>query len=103
MSQSKISVIIPAYNEAETIGNLISSVQSLYPDAEIIVINDGSSDNTVDVAKSAGAEVFTHPYNIGNGAAIKSGIRVAKGNFLVFMDADWFLFYWCWCFSYCRL
>jgi len=88
MSQSKISVIIPVFNEAGTIANLISSVQSLYPDAEIIVINDGSSDNTADVAKAAGAEVFSHPYNIGNGAAIKSGIRVAKGDFLVFMDGD---------------
>jgi len=88
MSQSKISVIIPAYNEADTIGDLVSSIRSLYPAAEIIVIDDGSSDSTADVAKVAGAEVFSHPYNIGNGAAIKSGIRVAKGNILVFMDGD---------------
>ena len=88
MSQSKISVIIPAYNEADTIGDLVSSIRSLYPAAEIIVIDDGSSDSTADVAKVAGAEVFSHPYNIGNGAAIKSGIRVAKGNTLVFMDGD---------------
>jgi glycosyltransferase involved in cell wall biosynthesis len=88
MSEIKISVIIPAYNEAETIGTLVSSIRSLYPEAEIIVVDDGSSDHTADAAKAAGAEVFSHPYNIGNGAAIKSGIRVAKGNALVFMDAD---------------
>lgn len=88
MGQSKISVIIPAYNEAGTIGTLVSSIRSLYPDADIIVINDGSSDNTADVAKAAGAEVYSHPYNIGNGAAIKSGIRKASGEVLVFMDGD---------------
>ena len=88
MNQSKISIIIPAYNEAETIGTLVSSIRSLYPDADIIVINDGSSDNTADVAKAAGAEVYSHPYNIGNGAAIKSGIRKASGEVLVFMDGD---------------
>jgi glycosyltransferase involved in cell wall biosynthesis len=88
MSQAKISVIIPAYNESETIGTLVSGIQSLYHDAEIIVINDGSSDNTADVAKDAGAKVFSHPYNIGNGAAIKSGIRVATGEVLIFLDGD---------------
>ena len=88
MNQSKISIIIPAYNEADTIGTLVSSIRSLYPDADIIVINDGSSDDTADVAKAAGAEVYSHPYNIGNGAAIKSGIRKASGEVLVFMDGD---------------
>ena len=88
MSQSKISVISPAYNEAGTIGTLVSSIRSLYPDADIIVINDGSSDNTADVANAAGAEVYSHPYNIGNGAAIKTGIRKASGEVLVFMDGD---------------
>ena len=88
MNQSKISVIIPAYNEAETIGTLVSSIRSLYPDADIIVIDDGSSDNTADVANAAGAEVYSHPYNIGNGAAIKTGIRKASGDVLVFMDGD---------------
>ena len=88
MNQPTISVIIPAYNESETIGNLVSNVRSRYPEAEIIVIDDGSSDNTAEAANAAGAEVFSHPYNIGNGAAIKSGIRVAKGNILVFMDGD---------------
>jgi len=88
MTQGKISVIIPAYNESEAIGALVASIRSFYQDAEIIVINDGSSDNTADAAKDAGAKVFSHPYNIGNGAAIKSGIRVATGEVLIFLDGD---------------
>jgi len=84
----KISVIIPAYNEAKTVGDLVSKIIELYPEFEVLVINDGSKDNTAAVATEAGAHVHSHPYNIGNGAAIKSGIRIASGNILVFMDAD---------------
>lgn len=83
-----VTVIIPAFNEEETIGALVSKIRSLHPDFEILVINDGSADNTAAVAKAAGAVVYSHPYNIGNGAAIKSGIRAAGGEVLVFMDAD---------------
>ena len=85
---TKVSVIIPAYNEAQSIGNLISKIRNLYTDFEIIVIDDGSTDDTGAVAKNSGATVYSHPYNIGNGAAIKSGIRIASGNILVFMDGD---------------
>lgn len=88
MDKMEVSIIIPAYDEAETIGNLISEIRTLYPDFEIIVINDGSTDNTGEIAKDAGAIVYSHPYNIGNGAAIKSGIRIASGEILVFMDGD---------------
>ena len=88
MQNFKVSVILPTYNEAATIGDLILKIKELYPDFEVVVINDGSSDNTAEVAKNAGAHVYSHPYNIGNGAAIKSGIRVATGDVLVFMDAD---------------
>ena len=84
----KVSVIIPAFNEALSIRGLVSRIKTLYPDFEVIVINDGSSDNTAAVAKDAGARVFSHPYNIGNGAAIKSGIREATGEILVFIDGD---------------
>jgi len=88
MSETKVSVVIPAYNEAQTIGNIIEEVKSLYPDFEIIVIDDHSADSTAEVAKNAGAFVHSHPYNIGNGASIKAGIRIASGDILVFMDAD---------------
>ncbi|MEA3415143.1 MAG: glycosyltransferase family 2 protein [Thermodesulfobacteriota bacterium] len=83
-----VSIIIPAYNEAQTIGDMVSKTRALYPDFEIIVIDDGSTDDTEAAAKDAGATVYSHPYNIGNGAAIKSGIRIASGNILVFMDGD---------------
>ena len=88
MSDAKVSIIIPAYNEAETIGEVILNIKMLYPEFEVIVINDGSRDETFSVAKKAGAVVYNHPYNIGNGAAIKSGIRVASGDVMVFMDGD---------------
>ena len=88
MNEFKISVIIPAYNEAPTIGDIVSKIRTLYPEFEIIVVNDGSVDETATIAKSAGAKVHNHPYNIGNGAAIKSGIRHASGDILVFMDGD---------------
>ena len=88
MGKTKVSIIIPAYNEAETIGDIIKKIKMLYPDFEIIVGNDGSTDDTALVAKDAGALVYSHPYNIGNGAAVKSGIRFASGKILVFMDGD---------------
>jgi glycosyltransferase involved in cell wall biosynthesis len=88
MTDKKISIIIPAYNEAQIIGELISEIRSLYPNYEVIVIDDGSTDKTAAGAQEAGARVFSHPYNIGNGAAVKSGIRVAKSDILVFMDGD---------------
>jgi glycosyltransferase involved in cell wall biosynthesis len=88
MSEFKISVIIPAYNEASTIGDIVSKIRANYPGFEIIVVDDGSADETAALANDAGATVYRHPYNIGNGAAIKSGIRSATGDILVFMDAD---------------
>ena len=88
MNEFKISVIIPTYNEAQTVGDLVSKIVELYPEFEVLVINDGSTDDTSAVAKDAGAKVHNHPYNIGNGAAVKSGIRHAKGEILVFMDGD---------------
>ena len=88
MSKIEVSIIIPAYDEAENIGGLIKEIKNFHPDFEVIVINDGSKDDTGGVAKDAGAIVYSHPYNIGNGAAIKSGIRIASGDVLVFMDGD---------------
>jgi glycosyltransferase involved in cell wall biosynthesis len=88
MNTFKISVIIPAYNEATTIGDIVSKIKTFYPEFEILVVNDGSTDDTAAVAKRAGATVCSHPYNMGNGAAVKSGIRTASGDILVLIDAD---------------
>lgn len=88
MHPNKVSVIVPVFNEAEIIVGLIHKIKDLYPDYEIIVINDGSTDNSAKLAEKAGAIVYSHPYNIGNGAAIKSGIRIASGDILVFIDGD---------------
>ena len=88
MPYSSVSIIIPAYNEEQGIGEIITRVNELYPEAEIIVVNDGSTDDTAKTAQTAGAIVYSHPYNIGNGAAVKSGIRAATGDILVFMDGD---------------
>jgi glycosyltransferase involved in cell wall biosynthesis len=84
-----VSIIIPAYNEEGAIAETIARLLELQlPESEILVINDGSSDSTAAVAADAGARVISHPYNIGNGAAVKTGIRNARGKVLVFMDGD---------------
>ena len=88
MRESDVSVIIPAHDEARHIGRVVSHIRAHHPDIEIIVVDDGSTDGTGDKAAAAGAIVYRHPYNIGNGAAIKSGVRIASGLVLVFMDAD---------------
>jgi glycosyltransferase involved in cell wall biosynthesis len=87
-SQTRLSVIIPAKNEAAIIGEVVSSVRQHYPDAEILVVNDGSDDDTATIAEKAGAMVVTHPVSLGNGAAIKTGARNASGEIFVMMDGD---------------
>lgn len=87
-NQERVSVVIPAKNESGAIGDVVSAVLEVLPNAELIVVNDGSSDDTASVAEKAGAKVVHHPYSMGNGAAIKSGVRSAKGDVLVFMDGD---------------
>ena len=84
----KVTVIIPAFNESNTISHVVNKIMSLHPDFEIIVIDDGSTDDTASVASSAGARVHSHPYNVGNGAAIKTGTRISSGEVLIFMDGD---------------
>jgi glycosyltransferase involved in cell wall biosynthesis len=83
-----VSIVIPAYNEEAIIGQTVARIHSLYPDFETIIVDDGSTDNTALKAREAGAKVFQHPYNIGNGAAVKTGIRKASGDLVVLMDGD---------------
>ncbi|WP_019020999.1 glycosyltransferase family 2 protein [Thioalkalivibrio sp. ALE23] len=84
----QLSIILPAKNEDAAIGPVVSALAGQFPEAEILVVNDGSSDETEQVAREAGARVVTQPYSMGNGAAIKRGARSAHGEILVFMDAD---------------
>lgn len=88
-SRIETSIVIPVYNEAENLKALLGRIEALeLPRAEIIVIDDGSTDGSADVALSAGVGVIRHPYNIGNGAAVKSGMRAAQGRWVVLMDGD---------------
>lgn len=86
--KGNISVILPAKNEAAVIGRVVTGIRALLPEVEVIVVNDGSEDATPETARAAGAMVVSHPYSMGNGAAIKTGARAASGEILVFMDAD---------------
>jgi len=83
------SIIVPVYNEAANLKKLLEQIHELdLPKCEIIVVDDGSSDGSAAAAMAAGANVVRHPYNIGNGAAVKSGMRAAKGKVIVLMDGD---------------
>jgi glycosyltransferase involved in cell wall biosynthesis len=84
----QLSVILPAKNEAASLRTLLPRIRAQVPDAELIVVDDGSSDDTALVAASAGARVLKNPYSLGNGAAIKAGARAAGGEVLIFLDAD---------------
>jgi glycosyltransferase involved in cell wall biosynthesis len=85
---SSASVVIPAFNEGEVIGSLVAAIAAAGPWHEIIVVDDGSTDGTGEAARAAGAEVVKHPYNKGNGAAVKSGIRKATGEYVLILDGD---------------
>ncbi len=84
----EVTVLLPAYNEEASIGQTIASIKELYPDYEVLVVDDGSNDETIKAAMNAGANVWPHPYNMGNGAAIKTGLRSASGDWIIMMDAD---------------
>ncbi|WP_156100043.1 glycosyltransferase family 2 protein [Nitrosococcus oceani] len=88
MASPTLSIVLPAKNEANSLERLLPVLRERYPDAEILVVNDGSRDHTVEVAQAAGVKVITHAYSMGNGAAIKHGARAATGEVIVFMDAD---------------
>lgn len=84
----RLSIIVPAKDEARSLAGLLPKLRLLHPKAEIIVVDDGSTDATAATARAAGAIVICNPYSLGNGAAIKAGARAAHGDVLVCMDAD---------------
>ena len=89
-----LSIVLPAKNEAAAIGATVEKIHAqllqmqIVGEIEVLVVNDGSTDDTAAVAQAAGARVLHHPYSKGNGAAIKTGARAASGEVIVFMDAD---------------
>jgi glycosyltransferase involved in cell wall biosynthesis len=83
-----ISVIIPAFNEAATIARVVRSAREYCPNAEVVVVDDASTDGTADEAAAAGARVIRRPYNLGNGAGVKTGIRAASGDVILILDGD---------------
>jgi glycosyltransferase involved in cell wall biosynthesis len=85
---SSISIVIPAYNEGDAVAAVIATLRGAAPWHEIIVVDDGSADATGAAAAAAGARVIRHPYNKGNGAAVKSGIRGATGDYILILDGD---------------
>ncbi|MBB5208970.1 glycosyltransferase family 2 protein [Chiayiivirga flava] len=87
-SLGTLSVVLPAKNEEQGIAAVLMKARALLPDAEILVIDDGSTDRTAEIALGMGAKVLSSPYSMGNGAAIKRGARAATGALIAFMDAD---------------
>jgi glycosyltransferase involved in cell wall biosynthesis len=85
---STVSIVIPAFNESASIAEVVGLLRAAASWREIIVVDDGSSDGTGDRATAAGATVVRHAYNIGNGAAVKNGIRRATGEYVLIVDAD---------------
>ena len=83
-----LSIVIPAKNEATGLSKLLPELKAIRPDAEIIVVDDGSTDNTDEVCETNGVIRVRHPYSLGNGAAVKSGARRATGSVMIFMDGD---------------
>ncbi|GMQ83460.1 MAG: glycosyltransferase family 2 protein [Gammaproteobacteria bacterium] len=86
--EPKTSIILPARNEGQNLRRLLPALCTQFRDCEIIVVNDGSTDDTAEVCASHPITLISHPYSMGNGAAIKTGARAATGKLLVFMDAD---------------
>ncbi|HET6587307.1 MAG TPA: glycosyltransferase family 2 protein [Oleiagrimonas sp.] len=85
---SRLSIILPAKNEAPALADLLPRLRAMQPEAEIIVVNDGSTDDTPTICADNHVTCLSSPYAMGNGAAIKRGARAASGDILVFMDGD---------------
>ena len=85
---NSLSIVIPAYNEERRIGSTLQAITKLFPKAEIIVVNDGSSDNTEQIAKSFTQKILTLPENKGKGFALQRGWEKASGQYIACLDAD---------------
>jgi glycosyltransferase involved in cell wall biosynthesis len=86
--QTDLSIILPARNEAAALRELLPDLRARFPDAEILLIDDASEDETPKLGRDNACRVISHPYRIGNGAAVKTGIRAASGEVIALMDAD---------------
>jgi glycosyltransferase involved in cell wall biosynthesis len=82
-----VTFVLPTYNE-ERVSAVVEELRRLYPDSPVLVVDDGSADRSGERARAAGAEVVRHPYNKGNGAAVKTGLRAARTDWVVLLDAD---------------
>jgi glycosyltransferase involved in cell wall biosynthesis len=83
-----ISIVIPAYNEGRTVGRVVAAARQQCADAEVLVVDDASTDDTAAQAAAAGARVVRRPYNVGNGAGVKTGIRAATNDVILILDGD---------------
>jgi glycosyltransferase involved in cell wall biosynthesis len=88
IDRSRVSVVIPAFNEEKTVAEVVARVRPEDGWCEVLVVDDGSTDRTAEFASGAGARVVRHPYNKGNGAAVKTGLRASRGEVVLLMDAD---------------
>jgi len=87
-SPDSVTIVLPAYNEGDSIGRVVAALRAAAPWHEVLVVDDGSTDGTGTAAQEAGARVVRHPYNKGNGAAIKTAIRSAASEWIAIVDAD---------------
>ena len=83
-----LTILLPARNEAAALCALLPELRARFPDAEILLVDDASDDETAKLGRDNGCRVISHPYRIGNGAAVKTGIRAASGSVIALMDAD---------------
>ena len=91
MNDKKVLIVVPAYNEEGAISRVVHEIKNLYPHFPILVINDGSSDQTAQEAEASGALVVSHPYNLGIGGAVQTGFKIAdRENYdaVIQMDGD---------------